>query len=111
MQTYAKPKIYIFPSSSPANKSASLTLGSAFWRSLQQHLSCIQLNLEGNNFLFSSLDVKDARNFLETQFKQRNLSGETGVEDESFHLTTYIPLALTGKNWNQTRKNTLNSFL
>lgn len=54
-----------------------------------------------NNLPFP-LDTRDARNILETHFKQRNPSNETGVEDESFYLTAYIPIALTGKavsNW------------
>lgn len=49
-----------------------------------------------NNFPFP-LDTRDARIILETRFKKRNPSNETGVEDKSFYLTIYIPVALTGK--------------
>jgi len=55
---------------------------------------CIRLNLE---VAITFLDIRDARKILEAHFKQRNPSNETGVEDESFYLTAYIPIVLTGK--------------
>lgn len=49
-----------------------------------------------NNLPFP-IGIRYARIILETHFKQRNPSNETGVEDKSFYLTIYIPVALTGK--------------
>lgn len=51
----------------------------------------------GYNNLPFPVDTRYARIILETHFKQRNPLNETGVADKSFHLTVYIPVALTGK--------------
>lgn len=56
----------------------------------------------GYNNLPFPIGTRYARIILETHFKQRTPSDETGVEDKSFYLTIYILVALAGKavsNW------------
>lgn len=52
----------------------------------------------GCNNLLLLLDIKDARNILETLLKKMNLSNETSVEKESFYLAAYILIALSRKS-------------
>lgn len=96
MQACAALQLYVFPSTS--GKKSTLSALGFILLEVAAVTSLVHLaEFGGYNNLPFPIDTRYSRIILETNLKQRNSSNETGVEDKSFYLTIYIPVALTGK--------------